>query len=165
MDLKKVSVFSTLICLGGVLSEIIFHDVLVRTVPGIAICIVVAAVVIVSGYFAVDTAFSYMQLLRERELDRQQEAEQEVYHILNDQVEVQKAIYGDMKKLHDKIDSMEITNSMYNIDTAKPLSEEEHQQITKEINDYTVKTAKVVLKYVEKGMNDLKKSIEEIKEK
>lgn len=164
MDLKKVSIFSAMICIGGVLAEIIFRDVLLRTVPGIVICVVLAAVVIISCYFAIDTAFSYMQLQKDREIDRQQDVEQEMYHILNDQVEVQKAIYEDVKNLHEKVDSLEMTSSISNIDTATQLSDEEHEKITKEINDYTIRTAKVIIKYVEKGMNDLKKSVEELKE-
>ena len=42
MEIKKTTLLSALVCVAGVLAEIMFHDVLASTIPGVALSVVLA---------------------------------------------------------------------------------------------------------------------------
>ena len=35
MELKKTTVLSAMVCMAGILAEIVFHDTMVKSIPGV----------------------------------------------------------------------------------------------------------------------------------
>ncbi len=54
MELDKTTLLSVIVWVAGLMSEIIFHDALARSIPGIVLGIVIAVIVIVASYFTID---------------------------------------------------------------------------------------------------------------
>ena len=124
----------------------------------------VYCITLIAGYLAIDTAFEWILQNKKRELEQKKESEKKLYEILNNQIDVQNHIVDDLKQLQDRVDDIVLDRTVSALEPEeKGLSEEDHTKITKEINDYTIKTAKVIVKYVERGMQDLKKSIDALK--
>lgn len=162
--MRKVTIYAAMVTLAGVLAEIILRDTLVKTTLGIILCIVLAVITLIAGYLAIDTAFEWILQNKKRELEQKKESEKKLYEILNNQIDVQNHIVDDLKQLRDRVDDIVLDRTVSALEPEeKGLSEEDHIKITKEINDYTIKTAKVIVKYVERGMQDLKKSIDALK--
>lgn len=162
--MRKVTIYAAMVTLAGVLAEIILRDTLVKTTLGIILCIVLAVIALIAGYLAIDTAFEWILQNKKRELEQKKESEKKLYEILNNQIDVQNHIVDDLKQLQDRVDDIVLDRTVSALEPEeKGLSEEDHTKITKEINDYTIKTAKVIVKYVERGMQDLKKSIDALK--
>lgn len=162
--MRKVTIYAAMVTLAGILAEIILRDTLVKTNLGIVLCIVLAVIILVSGYLAIDTAFEWASQNKKKELEQKKESEKKLYEILNNQIDVQNRIVDDLKQLQDRVDDIVLDHTVSALEPEeKGLSEEDHAKITKEINDYTIKTAKVIVKYVERGMQDLKKSIDALK--
>lgn len=162
--MRKVTIYAAMVMLASVLAEIILRDTLVKTTLGIILCIVLAVITLISGYLAIDTAFEWILQNKKRELEQKKESEKKLYEILNNQIDVQNHIVDDLKQLQDRVDDIVLDRTVSALEPEeKGLSEEDHTKITKEINDYTIKTAKVIVKYVERGMQDLKKSIDALK--
>lgn len=162
--MRKVTIYAAMVMLAGILAEIILRDTLVKTTLGIILCIVLAVITLISGYLAIDTAFEWILQNKKRELEQKKESEKKLYEILNNQIDVQNHIVDDLKQLRDRVDDIVLDRTVSALEPEeKGLSEEDHTKITKEINDYTIKTAKVIVKYVERGMQDLKKSIDALK--
>lgn len=162
--MRKVTIYAAMVTLASVLAEIILRDTLVKTTLGIILCIVLAVIILIAGYLAIDTAFEWILQNKKRELEQKKESEKKLYEILNNQIDVQNHIVDDLKQLQDRVDDIVLDRTVSALEPEeKGLSEEDHTKITKEINDYTIKTAKVIVKYVERGMQDLKKSIDALK--
>lgn len=162
--MRKVTIYAAMVTLAGVLAEIILRDTLVKTTLGIVLCIVLAGITLIAGYLAIDTAFEWILQNKKTELELKKESEKKLYEILNNQIDVQNHIVDDLKQLQDRVDDIVLDRTVSALEPEeKGLSEEDHTKITKEINDYTIKTAKVIVKYVERGMQDLKKSIDALK--
>lgn len=125
---------------------------------------ILAVITLIAGYLAIDTAFEWILQNKKRELEQKKESEKKLYEILNNQIDVQNHIVDDLEQLQDRVDDIVLDRTVSALEPEeKGLSEEDHTKITKEINDYTIKTAKVIVKYVERGMQDLKKSIDALK--
>ena len=162
--MRKVTIYAAMVMLAGILAEIILRDTLVKTTLGIILCIVLAVITLIAGYQAIDTAFEWILQNKKRELEQKKESEKKLYEILNNQIDVQNHIVDDLEQLQDRVDDIVLDRTVSALEPEeKGLSEEDHTKITKEINDYTIKTAKVIVKYVERGMQDLKKSIDALK--
>ena len=162
--MRKVTIYAAMVTLAGVLAEIILRDTLVKTTLGIILCIVLSVITLIADYLAIDTAFEWILQNKKRELEQKKESEKKLYEILNNQIDVQNHIVDDLKQLQDRVDDIVLDRTVSALEPEeKGLSEEDHTKITKEINDYTIKTAKVIVKYVERGMQDLKKSIDALK--
>ena len=162
--MRKVTIYAAMVTLASVLAEIILRDTLVKTTLEIILCIVLTVITLIAGYLAIDTAFEWILQNKKRELEQKKESEKKLYEILNNQIDVQNHIVDDLKQLQDRVDDIVLDRTVSALEPEeKGLSEEDHTKITKEINDYTIKTAKVIVKYVERGMQDLKKSIDALK--
>lgn len=163
--MRKITIYAAMVSLSGILAEILLRDTLVKTTLGIVLCIVLALIILVSGYLALDTAFEWVLQNKKRELEQKKEADKKLYEILNNQIDVQNRIVDDLKQLQDRVDDIVLEHTVSGLEPEeRGLSEEEHSKITKEINDYTIKTAKVIVKYVDRGMQDLKKAIDNLKD-
>lgn len=98
MELKKTTILSAFVVVAGIISEIIFRDVLSKGVLGIVISIVLAAITFVAFYFMVDGLYTSWDRDREEVKQNQKEMEQKIYSVINEQLKFQKIIYSEVHR-------------------------------------------------------------------
>lgn len=106
MKAKKTTLLSALICVAGILAEIIFRDVLSKSIMGVWLSVLLAAVILVLVYFVYDGVYSYVEAKQELETVHHTEREQKLYHVLNEQLQFEKAIIQEvnaLKQANDKL--------------------------------------------------------------
>ena len=172
MEIKKTTLLSALVCVAGILAEIMFHDVLSTSVPGVVLSIALAVIVLVAAYFVLDGLYAFLTVDREKNKKHQEEYEQRIYSILNELLQFEKAVYKEVHALqqmeseHRSMDmtfnSMQQSSSMFE-ESAPQISEERLQQLENMINEHTTMTAKIIAKYVNRNTEDIKALIEKEK--
>lgn len=166
MELKKTTLLSFLVCVAGILAEIIFRDVLSKSVFGVVLSILLAIVIIVLAYFVYDGIDSFLMVDREMSRKHQEEYEQKMYHILNEQLQFEKAIYKEIRTLIQANENQSEINTEPVISTpAEPVTAkipvEQLEQLMASINENTTMTAKLIAKYVNRNTADLKTVLEQ----
>lgn len=166
MELKKTTLLSFLVCVAGILAEIIFRDVLSKSVFGVVLSVLLAVVIIVLAYFVYDGIDSLVIFERERERKHQEEFEQKMYHILNEQLQFEKAIYKEIRTLIQTNENQSQVNTEPGIFmAAEPVTAEipveQLEQLMASINENTTMTAKLIAKYVNRNTADLKTVLEQ----
>ena len=61
MEIKKTTLLSALVCVAGVLAEIIFHDVFTATVIGVVLSILLSIIILSAAYFVLDGFYSVLK--------------------------------------------------------------------------------------------------------
>lgn len=169
MELKKTTLLSFLVCVAGVLAEIIFRDVLSKSVFGVVLSVLLAVVVMVLAYFVYDGIYSF--LMAQREIDRrhQEEYEQKMYTILNEQLQFQKAVYKEVHALQQAREKEAQETAAFSVpeavEASEPVSAEipaqQMEQLISAVNENTTMTAKIIAKYVNRNTADLKAVLEQ----
>lgn len=170
MELKKTTILSAFVALAGILAEIIFRDILSKSFFGVALSVLLAVVIIVAFYFAIDGLYYLENQRRDEEKKQQKEYEQRVYGVLNEQLKFQKAIYSEVKNLQQQL--AELSGQMpeqlpvmheqeipMQIQTEPGVTSEDLEKVVSEINNHTMQAAKIVAKYVGKSTEELKEEI------
>ena len=70
MELDKTTLLSVIVCVAGLMSEIIFHDALAGSIPGIVLGIVIGIIVIVAAYFTIDGIITDINNSKEKEWNK-----------------------------------------------------------------------------------------------
>lgn len=170
MEIKKTTLLSALVCVAGILAEIMFHDVLSTSVVGVVLSVALAVIVLIAAYFVLDGLYSFLTIDREMSKKHQEEYEQRIYSILNELLQFEKAIYKEVHTLQQmEAEHRSMEMSMPSMPVSMPeepvpqLSEERLQQLENVINEHTTMTAKIIAKYVNRNTEDIKALIEKDK--
>lgn len=106
MKAKKTTLLSGLICIAGILAEIIFRDVLSKSFTGVCLSVLLAVVILVLVYFVYDGIYAYIEAKQELDAAHQAEREQKLYHVLNEQLQFEKAIIQEVNALKEASDKL-----------------------------------------------------------
>ena len=87
MELKKTTVLSSLVCIAGLITEIIFCDVMSKSIFGVILSIIMAVVILAAAYFVIDGIRSYFLGEKERKSEHEKEYEQRLYSVLNEHLQ------------------------------------------------------------------------------
>lgn len=144
MELKKTTILSAFVVIAGIISEIIFRDVLSKGVSGIVISLVLAVVVFVAFYFMVDGLYTSWDREKETARQTQKEMEQKIYSVINEQLKFQKIIYSEVHRL---LQSGETTSTKEEASDPSPLlsniqleiSEEDMKRLIESVNGHSQK--------------------------
>lgn len=169
MELKKTTLLSFLVCVAGILAEIIFRDVLSKSVFGVVLSVLLAVVVMVLAYFVYDGIYSFLMAQREINRRHQEEYEQKMYTILNEQLQFQKAVYKEVHALQQAREVQETVafsvSEPVEASEPEPVSAEipaqQMEQLISAVNENTTMTAKIIVKYVNRNTADLKAVLEQ----
>lgn len=164
MEIKKTTLLSALVCVAGILAEIIFHDVLSDTIPGVVLSILLAVIVLSAAYFVLDGLYSFLTIDREMSKKHQEEYEQRIYGILNELLQFEKAIYKEVRALQQmepqKASSAAVSMTVPAEEGTPTISEERLEKLENAINENTTMTAKIIAKYVNRNTGELKEFLE-----
>lgn len=162
MEIKKTTLLSALVCVAGVLAEIIFHDILSSTVIGVVLSIILSVIVLAAAYFVLDGIYSFLTVDREVGKKQQEEYEQRIYGILNELLQFEKAIYKEVRTLQQMSEEARAAESGNTAPAAvqTELPEEVLEKLETSINNNTTMTAKIIAKYVNRNTEDLKELLE-----
>lgn len=174
MEIKKTTLMSALVCIAGVLAEIMFHDVLSTSVAGVVLSVALAVIVLIAAYFVLDGLYSFLTVDREMNKKHQEEYEQRMYGIMNELLQFEKAIYKEVHVLQ-QMETERTNNEMqaapvreawqepFRQEQQPQISEERLQQLENVINEHTTMTAKIIAKYVNRNTEDIKEIIKQDK--
>ena len=144
MELKKTTILSAFVVVAGIISEIIFRDVLSKGVSGIVISLVLAAIVFVAFYFMVDGLYTSWDREKETARQTQKEMEQKIYSVINEQLKFQKIIYSEVHRLlqngettSTKEESFDPSPLLSNIQLE--ISEDDMQRLIESVNGHSQK--------------------------
>ncbi len=65
MEIRKTTLLSFLVCIAGILAEVMFNDVLVKSAFGVILSVLLAVVIIVLAYFFYDGFYSFLTAERD----------------------------------------------------------------------------------------------------
>ena len=99
MEIKKTTLLSALVCVAGVLAEIIFHDVFTTTVIGVVLSVLLSIIILSAAYFVMDGFYILLKDDNGQDKKKQGEYEQRIYTILNELLQFEKAIYKEVRAL------------------------------------------------------------------
>lgn len=165
MEIKKTTLLSALVCVAGVLAEIMFHDVLTSTIIGVVLSVILAVISLTAAYFVLDGLYAFLTIDREMGRKHQEEYEQRIYGILNELLQFEKAIYKEVRALQ----QMNIEGTPLEMperpmafmpEQMPAVSEERLEKLENAINENTTMTAKIIAKYVNRNTGDLKELLE-----
>lgn len=166
MEIKKTTLLSALVCVAGILAEIMFHDVLTSTIPGVALSVVLAVISLTAAYFVLDGLYAFLTIDREIGKKHQEEFEQRIYGILNELLQFEKAIYKEVRALQQinaeagQIKMQETPAAFLPEQQPESVTEERIEKLENAINENTTMTAKIIAKYVNRNTGDLKELLE-----
>lgn len=167
MEIKKTTLLSALVCVAGVLAEIMFHDVLTGTIPGVVLSVVLAVISLTAAYFVLDGLYAFLTIDREMSKKHQEEHEQRIYGILNELLQFEKAIYKEVHVLQQMNMGagqtemqMQGTPMAFLPEQPASVSEERIEKLESAINENTTTAAKIIAKYVNRNTGDLKELLE-----
>lgn len=165
MEIKKTTLLSALVCVAGVLAEIMFHDVLASTIPGVALSVVLAVISLTAAYFVLDGLYAFLTIDREISKKHQEEFEQRIYGILNELLQFEKAVFKEVRALQQiNVEAgqteMQGTPVAFLQEQPASVSEERIEKLENAINENTTMTAKIIAKYVNRNTGDLKELLE-----
>ena len=153
MELKKTTVLSSLVCIAGLITEIIFCDVMSKSIFGVVLSIIMAVVILAAAYFVIDGIRSYFLGEKERKSEHEKEYEQRLYSVLNEQLQFQKEIYRGVY-------ATQSPENLFADEREHSKTEEEKTKDSEElihaINDNVVTAAKTVARYVNKNTTEVK---------
>lgn len=168
MELDKTTILSVIVWVAGLMSEIIFHDALSGSIPGIVLGIVIAIIVIVATYFIIDGIITDINNSREKEWNRKTGYYDKKFQALSNKVDEQIRLE---KSVYDKLDDILVISrgqmekaaeSMFaapadNNSTGSSMTLEEAVEA---INAKTLDSAKIIAKYQTKSTKELKVSLD-----
>ncbi|HBI60923.1 MAG TPA: hypothetical protein DDY31_06890, partial [Lachnospiraceae bacterium] len=158
MEIRKTTLLSFLVCVAGILAEIIFRDALAKSAFGVVLSVLLAVVIIVLAYFFYDGFYSFLTAEREMDKKRQEGYDQKLYAILNEQLQFEKAIY---KEVHALMQESEESDRAEGV-SVRAL-EERLKHLEASVNEHTTTTAKIVTKYVNNNTDETKALFEQNK--
>jgi hypothetical protein len=165
MELKKTTLLSFLVSFAGILAEIIFRDVLSKSVFGVVLSVLLAAVIMVLAYFVYDGVYSFFAADREINRKHQEEYEQKMYSILNEQLQFEKAIYKEVRALLQASEKSNLKKKLAVPQAAEAsaaeVPKEQLEALASSIKENTTMTAKLIAKYVNRNTDELKQVIEQ----
>ncbi len=168
MELDKTTLLSVIVWVAGLMSEIIFHDALARSIPGIVLGIVIAVIVIVASYFTIDGIVTDINNSKEKEWNKKtgyyEKKLQALNNKLDEQIRLEKSVYdklddilvisrGQMEKAAESMFASQDNNSGK---TEESITLEEAVEA---INTKTLDSAKIIAKYQMKNTKELKEAI------
>lgn len=164
MELEKTTVMSAIVCVSGLLTEIIFHDALSKSVFGIVLSIIIAIIVILATYFTIDGI--NVSLSGKGKDSKQEQLLNAMDKRIDEQLKLGQAVY---EKLDDiiKINKDYIEKAAGEIFAGSVEGEEETSALKKavdEINAHTLQSAKIIVKYQMKNSTELKDTLDLILE-
>lgn len=168
MELDKTTLLSVIVCVAGLMSEIIFHDALAVSVPGITLGIVIAVIVIVAAYFTIDGIMTDINNNKEKEWGKKAGYYEEKFQALNNKLDEQIRLE---KSVYDKLDDILVISRGQMEKAAESMfaspdnSSKTEETITLEeaveaINAKTLDSAKIIAKYQMKNTKELKEAID-----
>lgn len=166
MELEKTTIMSAVICVSGLLAEVIFQNALSKSIFGIVLSIVIAIIVIAATYFTLD---GINAALSGKGKDKDQEQMLSALDVrINEQLKLGQAVY---EKLNDVIkinkSYMEKTAGAMFANSGDREETEEALELKKavdEINAHTLQSAKIIVKYQMKNSTELKDTLDLILE-
>lgn len=158
MEIRKTTLLSFLVCIAGILAEVMFRDVLAKSAFGVVLSVLLAVVIIALAYFFYDGFCSFLTAEREMDKKRQEEYDQKLYAILNEQLQFEKAIY---KEVHVLMQESEEAGRADSISIGA--LEERLNRLEASVNEHTTTTAKIVSKYVNSNMDETRALFEQNK--
>lgn len=158
MEIKKTTLLSFLVCMAGILAEIIFRDVLAKSTIGVALSILLAVVIIVLAYFFYDGLYSFLTAEREMDKKRREEYDQKLYAILNEQLQFEKAIY---KQVHTLLQESGGADGADRV--SANILEECMERLEASVNEHTTETVKNYFHYVEQNADETKELFDQSK--
>ncbi len=155
MEIRKTTSLSFLVCIAGILAEIIFRDVLAKSAFGVALSVVLAVVIIVLAYFFYDGFYSFLTAEREMDKKRQEGYDRKLYSVLNEQLQFEKAIY---KEVHALMQESEDTGNVSVNELQEYL-----ERLKVSVNEHTTATIQIVSKDVNQNADKTKELFEQNK--
>ncbi|MCI9078272.1 MAG: hypothetical protein HFH68_05010 [Lachnospiraceae bacterium] len=168
MELDKTTLLSVIVWVAGLMSEIIFHDALSGSIPGIVLGMVIAVIVIIATYFIIDGIITDINNNKEKEWNKKtgyyEKKFQALSNKLDEQIRLEKSVY-------DKLDDILVISRGHMERAAESMfaSQDDNfskavESITLEeaveaINAKTLDSAKIIAKYQMKNTKELKESI------
>lgn len=168
MELDKTTILSVIVWVAGLMSEIIFHDALSGSIPGIVLGIVIAVIVVVAAYFIIDGIITDINNSREKEWKKKtvyyEKKIQALSNKIDEQIRLEKSVYdklddilvisrGQMEKAAESMFAAQEDNSR--TDGSMTLEE-----AVEAINAKTLDSAKIIAKYQTKSTKEIKVSLD-----
>lgn len=169
MELDKTTLLSVIVCVAGLMSEIIFHDALAGSIPGIVLGIVIGIIVIVAAYFTIDGIITDINNNKEKEWNKKAGYYEKKFQVLNnkldEQIRLEKSVYdklddilvisrGQMEKAAESMFASPDNNSSKTDGTITL------EEAVEAINAKTLDSAKIIAKYQMKNTKELKEAID-----
>lgn len=169
MELDKTTLLSVIVYVAGLMSEIIFHDALAGSIPGIVLGIVIGIIVIVAAYFTIDGIITDINNSKEKEWNKKAGYYEKKFQALNnkldEQIRLEKSVYdklddilvisrGQMEKAAESMFASPDNNSSKTDGTITL------EEAVEAINAKTLDSAKIIAKYQMKNTKELKEAID-----
>jgi len=169
MELDKTTLLSVIVWVAGLMSEIIFHDALAGSIPGIVLGIAIAVIVIVSTYFIIDGIITDINNSREKEWNKKSAYYEKKFQVLSNKLDEQIRLE---KSVYDKLDDILVISrgqmekaaeSMFAVtdgsgeQTGAGMTLEEAVEA---VNSKTLDSAKIIAKHQMKTTKELKVSLD-----
>ena len=153
MEIRKTTLLSFLVCIAGILAEIIFRDVLAKSAFGVALSVALAVVIIVLAYYFYDGFYSFLAAEREMDKKRQEGYDQKLYSVLNEQLQFEKAIYKEVYTLMQESEGAD--------KVSVNVLEEYLERLKASVNEHTTATVQIVSKDVNQTADQTKELFEQ----
>ena len=164
VELEKTTILAALVWVAGILAEIMFRDTFSSSILGICFSLILAAIVIVATYFVID-GFSYMLAnVRKNSEKKQKEYQEKMFAGLDSKLDEELKL---QRVLCENVSNMGIegftTTAPQSVQNAV-IDQDVIEQAIKDINENTIKAAKLVAKYQIKNTDTVIASVNDVKE-
>ncbi len=159
MEMENTTVLSVVVWMAGVLAEILFYRTLSSSYMGMAMSGVLALVVLCCTYFILDGINRSVRKARSAKELEQREQTDKLYQLLEDQIKLQKAIYV-MVKNNQEVEKKD--SDGLDIDESGQSQHGRLVQMADQINDNTMRAAKLVAKYTAKQTEETTGTMDEL---
>lgn len=170
MELKKTTALSAIVWVAGILAEIIFHDSLSESIPGIISSIVIAVIVIVATYFIADGINSIMESSIQKADEEQRGYQKQLLQQLESRIDEQIRLG---QNIYDKLDDIIVISRGYMERAAEAMFTNSGSDVdglsveqpaladaVEEIKEHTLNSAKVIASYQIKNTKEIKETLD-----
>lgn len=176
MELEKTTTFAGLVWVAGVLAMVLFQDTFAGSRQGIVLGLILVAMILVASYIILDGFWKIRHREVEQETLQNQALEEKIYELLQNSTtedkmnELQKHREADEDRIYELLKQREadedriheLLQSGANEEKMYELLQSEIRQAEQTINDNTMRTAKLLVKYINKASLETIQKVEEL---
>lgn len=149
MKLEKTTIMSAIVCISGLLAEVIFQNALSKSIFGIVLSIIIAVMVIIATYFTLDGINAVLSKSKSNAIGEQFMQEQ-MFNMMRNRLDEQLTL---LKNIYEKLDGTPANNDAYALEIKKAIDE---------INAHTLQSSKIIVQYQMKSSAELKEVINSV---